>query len=135
MRPLACILLASMVACVPAYAQQRVDVPIVMLGRNGDLSDCAGGEVYNVDPKGDNFLSVRSGPGGQSQGYREIDRIVGNGQEVYMCGHRGMWVAIVYRKGSHIPEDNCNVPRSRRPYSGPCSYGWVHKNYVHITAG
>jgi hypothetical protein len=135
MRSVACILLASTVACLPAYAQQRVDVPIVLSGRNGDLSDCAGGEVYNLDPKGDNFLSVRSGPGGQSQGYREINRIVGNGQEVYMCGYRGMWVAIIYRKGNRLLEDGGNVPRSRRPYTGPCDFGWVHKNYVRVTAG
>ena len=115
--------------------RKRVDVPIVLPGSNHDLAGCTGGEVYNLDPKGDNFLSVLSGPGGPKQGYREIDKIIGNGQEVFMCGSRGMWIAIIYGKGRNALSAGCDVARSRQPYyTGPCSYGWVHRNYVRITA-
>ena len=135
---MACILLAA-AACRPAYAQQRLDVPIILPGPRYALSDCTGGEVYNLDPRGDNFLSVLSGPGSPRQGYREIDRIIGNGQEVFVCGYRGAWVAIIYQNGRGIFSSDfssdCDVAPSRRPYTGPCSHGWVHRNYVRVTAG
>ena len=119
-------------ACLhgPAHAQPRVDVPVVIRG----LANCALAEVTGLDSKGDGFLSVLSRPGGQ--GYREIDRLH-NGQEVFRCGQQGPWLAIVYLKGRPAL-DECDVrpPRSaRRPYTGPCAYGWVYQRYVRITAG
>ena len=68
---------AAVAEDLPPVVQKRVDVPIVLPGSNHDLAGCTGGEVYNLDPKGDNFLSVLSGPGGPKQGYREIDKIIG----------------------------------------------------------
>jgi hypothetical protein len=50
------------------------------------------GLIVGLDPKGDGFLSVRSGPGGKP--YREIDRRYG--QQVQICDDRGPCMAVVY---------------------------------------
>jgi hypothetical protein len=51
----------------------RIDAAI-MIGGEEDLDACSStGEVTGLDPSGDGFLSVRSGPGGRP--YREIDRL------------------------------------------------------------
>jgi hypothetical protein len=108
----------------------RIDVA-VMIGGEGDLDACSStGEVIGLDPGGDGFLSVRSGPGGRP--YREIDRLF-NGNEVYLCGSHGPWYSIVYHQ-SRKPHRSCGVSTTpspkRRAYSGPCQYGWVHSRYI-----
>jgi hypothetical protein len=112
----------------------RIDVA-VMIGGEGDLDACSSpGEVIGLDPNGDGFLSVRSGPGGRP--YREIDRLF-NGNEVYLCGSRGAWYSIVYHQ-SRKPHRSCGVSTpwpKRRAYGGPCQYGWVHSRYIKGTAG
>jgi hypothetical protein len=112
----------------------RVDVA-VMIGGEGDLDACSSpGEVTGLDPSGDGFLSVRSGPGGRP--YREIDRLF-NGNEVYLCGSLGPWYSIVYHQ-SRKPHRSCGVSTpwpKHRAYSGPCQYGWVHSRYIKGTAG
>ena len=113
--------------------QGRIDVP-VMAGGNSDFQACPQvGEIVGLDPNGDGFLSVRSGPGGKP--FREIDRVY-NGMHVKICDQRGLWYAVVY--GSDGSADRCNVDQSRTirgPYTGPCRYGWIHSRYVGDIAG
>lgn len=52
-------------------------------------------EVRGLDPKGDGFLAVRTGPG---SGYRMIDRVV-YGAQVFVFAVRGSWYGIVCRVG------------------------------------
>jgi hypothetical protein len=111
----------------------RIDVPI-MIGGVKNLDACANGKVTGLDPRGDGFLSVRSGPGGRP--YREIDRLF-NGHDVHLCGSRGRWYAIVYDR-SRQSDASCGVSTpwpKRRAYRGPCRYGWVHARYIKATAG
>ena len=111
----------------------RIGVSI-MIGGEEDLDACSNGEVTGLDPSGDGFLSVRSGPGARP--YREIDRL-SNGNEVYLCGSRGRWYAIVYHQ-SRKHHESCGVStpwHKRRAYSGPCRYGWVHSQFIKVTAG
>ncbi len=78
---------------VHAQSRARLDVPIV-IGGDTRLDACGGsGQIVGLDPNGDGFLSVRSGPGGRP--FREIDRLF-NGNLVYICEERGPWVAVVY---------------------------------------
>lgn len=114
-----------------AEAQQagRISVPIIIGGTDSMDNACdEGGNIFGLDPQGDGFLSVRSGPGGQP--YYEVDRLY-NGMHVKICDDRGRWLGVVYSPtGEH---DGCNVEhewRMRLPYTGPCRYGWVASRYV-----
>ena len=53
------------------------------------------GKVRGLDPNGDNFLSVRTGPG---TSYDEIDRIY-NGDGVSICTQQGKWLRVKYGNG------------------------------------
>ncbi|WP_420138006.1 hypothetical protein [Sphingomonas sp.] len=84
--------------------------------------------VSGLDPKGDNYLSVQSGPGGKP--YRQLDRVHAD-QRLLVCEEKGMWLGVVYAKGND--GDGCGVssPRAQRAvYRGPCRSGWVSKKYV-----
>lgn len=129
------IVVLSVAICglaLPGAAQQRkIDVPIVLGG--DEVFDACGstGVIVGLDPNGDGFLSVQSGPGGRP--YREIDRLY-NGNPVYICGKQGKWYSVVY------PADgrDCGVSSPwpiKLPYTGPCRFGWIHSNYVRATAG
>jgi hypothetical protein len=62
------------------------------------------GRVRGLDPNGDNFLAVRTGPG---TGFQEIDRIF-TGDKVSICSRQGKWYRVKYGGGS----------------------GWVYGKYV-----
>ncbi len=53
------------------------------------------GRVRGLDPNGDNFLSIRTGPG---TSYNEIDRIY-NGDGVSICTQQGKWLRVKYGNG------------------------------------
>lgn len=125
---LVCLALAGQ----PLAAQAPgLDVP-VHAGGDADLDACAAsGAVTGLDPKGDNFLSVRSGPGGAP--YHEVDR-VRTGQRLAICEEKGAWLGVVYADDGK----DCRVatPRPKRSvYTGPCRSGWVHGRYVGDRAG
>ncbi|GEO13953.1 integron [Microvirga aerophila] len=125
---------AVSVSALDALAQPRarIDVP-VMVGGTGVLDGCASvGQIIGLDPRGDGFLSVRSGPGGKP--YREIDRLY-NGNQVFVCHDKGPWLAVVYGQSA---DGTCGVSTPwpvRQPYTGPCRSGWIHSRYVQIVAG
>jgi hypothetical protein len=132
MRAVAIYALIGCLGLTPVLAQQpaRIDAPVV-IGGNANYDACAStGQVVGLNPRGDGFLSVRSGPGGRP--YREIDRLF-NGNQVYICGETGPWLAVVYPAGR-----DCGVSTPwpvRQPYTGPCRYGWIHSRYVRVIAG
>ncbi|MEM9678026.1 MAG: integron [Pseudomonadota bacterium] len=104
----------------------------VRLGLDGPEFDACGGfgEVYRLNPNGDNYLSVRNRPSGQG---RELDRL-GPKQGVWMCETRGRWIGVVYSKGGQ----DCFVSsptRNVRNYNGPCPSGWVFDKYIKLIAG
>ena len=119
--------------CWPAVARKldAADMPIIIGGAVSAAACPGSGDVVGLDPQGDNFLSVRSGPGGG--GYREIDRIH-SGQRLKICDMSGPWFAVVYDPGHTA--DACDVDRAwtvRQAYSGPCRQGWVYSSYVELT--
>lgn len=110
----------------------KTDVPVMISPGDGDA--CGSGEIVGLDPKGDGFLSVRSGPGGRP--YTEIDRLY-NGNQVYVCGKSGAWISVIYTSDK-ILSSECGVTKSwstYQAYTGPCRYGWVYSRFVKITAG
>ena len=128
---LAAVLLAAVTGALPAMpvAGQSLDLP-VMIGAARDLDACMGlGRVARLDPQGDGFLAVRTGP---STDYPQIDELH-NGDAVHLCEEKGRWWGIVYGGigGCGVTSP---VPR-RMAYRGPCRAGWVHGRYVDFIAG
>ncbi|MEM8575471.1 MAG: SH3 domain-containing protein [Pseudomonadota bacterium] len=114
---------------ITALAQQP-QVP-VLAGGEADYDACGSqGVVQGLDPNGDGFLAVRSGP---SSNYGMLDKVY-NGAIVNLCDERGNWLGVVY---SHESVD-CGVgtpwPR-RQAYTGPCRSGWVFRKFVAGYAG
>lgn len=107
-------------------ADPEVPVPV---GGMPDMDACMSqGEVRGLNPDGDNFLAVRSGPDGS---YDKIDELY-EGDLVNMCSYDGDWIGVVYGG------DDCEVGSPIDPaedYAGPCSSGWVYQDYIELTAG
>ena len=126
-------LAASLAAllCVPvsAFAQ---DGATVMVGGEPSMDACSMyGAVSGLDPQGDNYLSVRLGPGTQHQ---RIDRL-GPDQKLWICDQKGNWLGVVYTKDDTLDCGVSSPQAARAPYSGPCKAGWVYKKYVTLLAG
>ena len=104
----------------------------IMVGSDGPDMDACGtlGEVANLDPNGDNYLSVRDAP---STLTKERDRL-DPGQRVTVCDSADGWVGIVYSK----IDENCGVSSpvaTEERYLGPCAQGWVDERFVEMIAG
>ncbi|MEO3387694.1 SH3 domain-containing protein [Mesorhizobium sp. CAU 1741] len=89
---------------------QPLDVPFVVTP-DGQMAGCASSVVAGLDPNGDGFLAVRSGPGTQ---YQKIGEVY-NGDIVGTCDARGPWIAITHGQ-------------ARRK-------GWVHGRWLRDHAG
>ena len=126
---------ALMAACAAVFGTvnaraQSASVP-VMIGGIADLDACQTlSRIVGLKRGGDNFLSVRRGPG---VGYAETDRL-GPGRQVYSCARSGGWVGIVYGGRGSGCGVTSPVPR-RQAYRGPCRSGWVHSRFVQDVAG
>ena len=92
--------------------------------------------VTGLDPRGDGFLAVKSGPG---LNYDRIDKLY-NKSRVYVVGRRGDWYAVVYLDEKTVdcslPDEGTSFTTFRgMPYKGPCRSGWVHRRWVRVIAG
>lgn len=103
-----------------------------MVGQ-GPGSDACGslGEVVGLNPRGDNFLAVRTGP---STDFAKVDEIV-SGQRLYLCETRGRWWGVVYDPSGEGSACGVSSPMPRHAYAGPCRSGWVFDRYVTLIAG
>jgi hypothetical protein len=121
----------------PARPPSEVKAVNVIVGKDGAEFDACGGagKIVGLNPRGDNFLSVRSAPQVEAV---EIDRLQ-IGDQVYMCGQSkdGRWQSIVYEQGGNLASEcgvGSAVPRPRA-YDGPCKFGWVSSRYIELFAG
>ncbi len=112
-----------------AFAEPRKQVRV---GGEQSLDACGGvGVVAGLNPNGDNFLAVRSGPGSR---YKMLDKIR-EGQMYFDCDEQGKWVGVVY---SRDPNATCGVTSpigKKQAYRGPCKSGWVFRKYTKLIAG
>ncbi|MEM8696738.1 MAG: SH3 domain-containing protein [Pseudomonadota bacterium] len=129
--------LCGALAAVSAGAQSVGQNRPVMIGLDGPDFDACGalGEVANLNPRGDNYLSVRASP---STSGTELNRL-GPGTRVLLCDGEGDgWIGIVYGSGADGELLDCQatdlVPQPRA-YDGPCNSGWVHGDYISVIAG
>ena len=80
---------------------------------------CHSEYVGGLDPYGDNFLSVRSGP---SSRYRRIDTLH-TGDKVGVCEYRGSWKRIYYGTNG-----SCSIRNGE--IIGRCYSGWAYGKYL-----
>ena len=117
-------------AATAREAPIRPQIPVI-IGGDASYDACgSNGVVIGLDPNGDGFLAVKSGPG---LSYPRIDKLY-NGEQINICGETDSWFAVVYTRARR----DCNVSTPwpiRLPYTGPCRSGWVFKRYVQVTAG
>lgn len=106
-RAFAASLTALLLATSPAMAQQ-LDVPFV-IEEDGQAAGCLWATVRGLDPNGDGFLAVRSGPGSN---YRKLGEIY-NGDQVRYCARAGKWMGIYY--------------------GSPRRVGWAHSNWLAVS--
>jgi uncharacterized protein YgiM (DUF1202 family) len=103
-------------------AAQSLDVPIQVPQGGGQMGDCPTSYVDGLNPNGDNFLAVRTGPG---TGHAKIDEIH-TGDVVAVCDVRGAWFGVLY--------DGSNTGTGYRARHRMRS-GWVHSRYLRDLAG
>ncbi|HST36133.1 MAG TPA: hypothetical protein VLK25_05840 [Allosphingosinicella sp.] len=126
---------AALVAATAAFA--ATPPRAVRIGFNGpELDACPSqGAVSGLNPRGDNFLTVRRGPGADAGAAGRL----GGGHLVNICetSADGQWLGIVYTRSPALDRDcgtGAPVPRVRA-YRGPCLSGWVAARYVRVVAG
>jgi DNA-binding beta-propeller fold protein YncE len=122
----------SLICAAPALAQEPGRLPATPIAiEAGDMDACpSNAVVQGLDPAGDGFLSVRSSPGSKNP---ELDRLH-EGDPVFVCTERGDWLGVVYTRAGR----ECGVTSpwsASQVYTGPCRSGWVHRNWISITAG
>lgn len=126
-------LLVLMILAVAAGAASARPPRDVVIGGDELTDACAAtARIVGLKADGDNFLSVRAGPGPAEQ---ETDRL-GPGALVYLCEEAGMWLGIVYP--AEGAEADCAVASPvavRSAYTGSCRSGWVHRRFVELVAG
>lgn len=117
-------------AAPPATPPRAVRIGMVATDLDACLSQ---GEVAGLDSNGDNFLTVRAGPGRDA---RDIGRLR-PGHVVNVCESANGWLGIVFGPAGRADEDcgvGSPVPRPQA-YDGPCHSGWVAARYVRVVAG
>jgi hypothetical protein len=103
----------------------ELDVEITETGGDGQIATCVSSRVGGLDPNGDGFLAIRSGPGTQ---YRKTGELH-NGEVVYIYEQRGQWAGVVYR----TDREGCSATQTRT-VTHP-NRGWVHSNWLRDLAG
>ena len=97
---------ALALSCVASMAAaQDLDVDFQII-EDAQAAGCLAASVTGLDPNGDGFLAVRTGPG---TGYRKIDQLY-NGDRVRTCARSGAWFGVYY-----------GTPRR---------VGWVHGKWL-----
>lgn len=100
----------------------------VQYGGDEEYDACAQvATVGNLNPDGDNFLSVRAAP---TVSASEVDRIT-SGQTVAVCESADGWHGIVYQ--GKLGLENCGTGTpvaTRKRYDGPCQSGWVDGRFL-----
>ena len=123
----------STTAATAAY-DGPIPMPIRVGGDGPEIDACGTyAEVANLDPAGDNYLSVRDAPSTET---KERDRLDA-GQGVEVCAIDDGWSGIVYAKEGDEEQDcgtGSPVPEKRN-YTGPCRQGWVDSRYLEMIAG
>ncbi|KKM25777.1 hypothetical protein LCGC14_1591520 [marine sediment metagenome] len=111
MRITSLILIGLLAAGTAGTAEaQRLDRNFTIV-EDARAAGCLGATVRGLNPRGDGFLAVRTGPGTR---FRKIDELR-NGDTVRPCARHGNWWGVYY--------------------GNPRRKGWVHGNWLKDWAG
>ena len=109
--------------------------PPVMVGGEAELDACTTTyAVSGLNPRGDNFLSLRSAPAATA---RELARLR-PGQVVWGCdaSRDGAWKGVLVAPSRDNVDCGVGTPiAERRAYHGPCTSGWVARRFLTPLAG
>ena len=106
----------------------------IKIGGEAEMDACGtAAKVANLNPDGDNYLSVRDAPSVET---KERDRLDPD-QMVSVCDTAGEWSGVVYSKDSEQAKDcGTGTPvATEQNYIGPCAQGWVKSEYLEMVAG
>lgn len=117
---------AGLLAMSLPASTNKLDVPIVETGGDGQMANCTSSTVTGLSAGGDGFLAVRSGPGSQ---YRKLAELH-NGDVVSVFEHKGKWASVVY---GDLESGEC-VSLKTRPVTNS-KKGWVHTKWLKHLAG
>lgn len=81
--------------------RRQVSLTAGILGQiieDAQAAGCLAAPVTGLDPNGDGFLAVRTGP---VTSYRKIDQLY-NGDLVRTCARSGAWVGVYYGKPRRV---------------------------------
>jgi hypothetical protein len=121
-----------------AASAEPVTVKRVKIGADFYIVGAMGFDRVNgLKAQGDNFLSVREGPG---ETFPERDRLT-NGRFVFALEDKAGWKGIVYPADKTLDSDaaarQCGLDREAakkleapRPYGGPCKWGWASARFI-----
>lgn len=115
-----------------AEAQSPSRVNLARATESSTNSCSARGEIHGLDPRGDGFLAVRTGP---SVDQKQVDELH-NGDVVLLCDYRNGWHRVVYPgAGQRTAECSMSSAQKPEPMSDRCRSGWVHGNWVKWVSG
>ena len=106
----------------------------VRIGGYDDLDACLTvSRVSGLNPRGDNFLSLRSRPSAKA---RELRRLRA-GQEVWVCEQRpDGWTGVLVAPPDGSLDCGVGSPiKGRQAYRGSCDSGWVASRFLEVVAG
>lgn len=125
--------IAAATALIGNAPTQRPERP-VMVGGQDDLDACLTvSKVTGLNPRGDNFLSLRSQPSSKA---RELIRLRPE-QQVWVCEETpGGWSGVLITPADGSLDCGVGTPIARRQaYSGACQSGWVASRFLEVIAG
>lgn len=127
------LLLICAAAALIGNSVPRPERPVLVGGRE-DLDACLTvAKVTGLNPRGDNFLSLRSRPSGKAG---ELMRLR-PGQQVWVCEETPEgWTGVLVAPADGDLDCGVGTPiASRQAYSGQCQSGWVASRFLEIVAG
>ena len=101
------LLLFALALLTSPTAAQQLQVEFTII-EDDQAAGCLAADVTGLDPGGDGFLAVRTGPG---SGYAKVDEIH-EGDRVRSCARQGPWHGIYY--------------------GNPRRKGWAHGNWLNV---
>lgn len=102
------VLLIVLGSSIAPFVSQAADLEVPIIEHaDGELDTCILGRVLRLNPNGDGFLAVRSGPDSK---YKKLDELHNN-DDIWVFDQKGDWWGILY----NIDNPGCSAIKADRP--------------------